>query len=67
MESDPYHYPPDLLSLLVDTIPLLRRSTSEFADTSIEMCKKALSQKTFVLAELREIVYLLERDGNFAE
>lgn len=27
--ADPYHYPPELLSLLVDTIPLLCRSKND--------------------------------------
>ncbi|RAS64789.1 restriction endonuclease [Lentzea atacamensis] len=42
-------------------------SASGFADTSVDQCRQALAQKTIVLAELREIVYLLERDGDFAE
>lgn len=42
-------------------------SASGFADTSIALCRTALTQKTIVLAELREIVYLLEREGDFAE
>lgn len=42
-------------------------SGSGFAETAIEMCRNALSQKVIVLAELREIVLLLEREGNFAE
>lgn len=42
-------------------------SASGFAETSIEQCRQALAQKTFVLSELREIVYLLERDGDFAD
>lgn len=41
-------------------------SANGFADTAIEQCKTALSQKTIVLAELREIVVLLERQGDFA-
>ncbi|MEU7526009.1 restriction endonuclease [Saccharothrix sp. NPDC042600] len=42
-------------------------SASGFADTTVKLCTDALSQKTIVLAELREIVYLLEREGDFAE
>ncbi|MFJ9785964.1 restriction endonuclease [Amycolatopsis sp. NPDC101161] len=42
-------------------------SASGFADTAVSQCRKALTQKTFVLAELREIVYLLEQGGDFAE
>lgn len=42
-------------------------SASGFAETSIEQCRQALAQKTFVLAELREIIHLLERDGDFAD
>ncbi|GLY39315.1 restriction endonuclease [Amycolatopsis sp. NBRC 101858] len=42
-------------------------SASGFADTAVEQCRNALTQKTFVLAELREIVYLLEQEGDFAE
>lgn len=42
-------------------------SASGFAETSVEQCRQALAQKTVVLAELREIVFLLERDGDFAD
>jgi restriction system protein len=39
---------------------------SEFADTTVQQCRHALTQRVIVLAELREIVMLLERHGNFA-
>ena len=42
-------------------------SASGFADTSVEQCRHALGAKTIVLAELREIVHLLEREGDFAD
>lgn len=42
-------------------------SAAGFADTSVKQCRDALAQRTIVLAELREIVYLLEREGDFAE
>ncbi|WP_410613955.1 restriction endonuclease [Amycolatopsis sp. lyj-109] len=42
-------------------------SANGFADTAIEHCKIALAQRTVVLAELREIVLLLERQGDFAK
>jgi restriction endonuclease Mrr len=42
-------------------------SASGFADTSVEQCRQALAAKTIVLAELREIVHLLEREGDFAD
>jgi len=41
-------------------------SASEFADTAVQQCRHALTQRVIVLAELREIVMLLERHGNFA-
>lgn len=41
-------------------------SASGFAETAIDMCRNALTQKTIVLAELREIVFLLEREHDFA-
>ncbi|MGH3874698.1 MAG: restriction endonuclease [Pseudonocardiaceae bacterium] len=41
-------------------------SASEFADTAVQQCRHALTQRVIVLAELREIVMLLERQGNFA-
>ncbi|HEX3784270.1 MAG TPA: restriction endonuclease [Pseudonocardiaceae bacterium] len=42
-------------------------SASGFAQPGVEECRTALTQRTIVLAELREIVFLLERDGDFAE
>ncbi|QFZ20530.1 restriction endonuclease [Saccharothrix syringae] len=42
-------------------------SASGFAATSIDQCRTVLAQKTIVLAELGEIVYLLEREGDLAE
>lgn len=41
-------------------------SASEFADTTVQQCRHALTQRVIVLAELREIVMLLEHQGNFA-
>lgn len=41
-------------------------SATSFAEPAIAQCRMALSDKVFVLAELREIVLLLERQGNFA-
>ncbi|MFD8494942.1 restriction endonuclease [Amycolatopsis sp. NPDC059657] len=42
-------------------------SANGFADTAIEQCKTALSQRTVVLAELREVVFILEREGDLAK
>lgn len=42
-------------------------SATGFAETAVETCRTALSQKTILLAELREIVFLLEREGDFAK
>lgn len=42
-------------------------SASGFSQAAIDQCKTALVQRTIVLAELREIVLLLESGGNFAE
>lgn len=42
-------------------------SASGFADTALEECRRALTQRTIVLAELREIIYLPEQDGDFGE
>jgi restriction system protein len=41
-------------------------SASEFADTAVQQCRHALTQRVIVLAELREIVMLLEHHSNFA-
>lgn len=41
-------------------------SANGFADTAVEQCRNALSQKVIILAELREIVMLLEHQGDFA-
>jgi restriction system protein len=41
-------------------------SASEFADPAVQQCRHALTQRVIVLAELREIVMLLECHGNFA-
>jgi len=50
-----------------DSVHGLMVSASGFAEPAIAECRTALSKKVFVLAELREIVLLLERDGNFGE
>jgi len=42
-------------------------SASGFTGAAIEDCKNALSQRVIVLAELHELVLLLEREGNVAE
>ncbi|NUS65994.1 MAG: hypothetical protein HOQ46_20375 [Saccharothrix sp.] len=42
-------------------------SASGFAATSVDQCRTVLAQKTVVLAELGEIVYLLEREGDLGE
>lgn len=41
-------------------------SASEFADTAVQQCRHALTQRVIVLAELREIVMLLEHHSDFA-
>jgi len=41
-------------------------SASGFAEPAVEQCRSALSQKVIILAELREIVMLLESHGDFA-
>lgn len=42
-------------------------SASPFAEPAVAGCKKALGQRTIVLAELREIVLILERHGDLGE
>lgn len=42
-------------------------SHSGFTDAGIQMVRESLSQAVFVLAELREIVLLLEKDGSLTE
>lgn len=42
-------------------------SASRFSQAAIDECKTALALRTVVLAELREIVLLLEGGENFAE
>ncbi|MEG3635200.1 restriction endonuclease [Micromonospora palythoicola] len=42
-------------------------SASGFTEPAIEECGRALAQRVIVLAVLRELVLLLERDGNVAQ
>jgi hypothetical protein len=42
-------------------------SASGFTNATVEECRRALAQRVIVLADLRELVLLLERDGNLAQ
>jgi restriction system protein len=42
-------------------------SASGFTDPAVDECVRALAQRVIVLADLRELVLLLERDGNVAQ
>jgi len=46
MAADPYHYPPDLVAILVDTIPLLRKSKTDTVGSSAAVAWTSATWRT---------------------